>query len=88
MRVDCLPRATTAGPSPRKPRKQRGTSPSKIDVLATDPEEASTQVRCDDILGSLKSPFRLKTSKLLVLDVHRLLLDCSLLEEPNSIIGQ
>jgi hypothetical protein len=86
MQVDNLPQTTTAGSSLWKPRKQSGTSSSNEDALATDAEEASTQVRCDNILGSMKSPFKLETSKLLILNVHRMLLNCNLLEDPNSNI--
>jgi hypothetical protein len=46
-------------------------------------EEASTQVSCDDTLGPQKSPFRLRTLKLLVFNVHGTLLDCTLVDEPS-----
>lgn len=50
MLVNNVPRAITIRPSPKKPKKQRKPSPPEIDALATDAEEASTQVRCDDML--------------------------------------
>jgi hypothetical protein len=83
MRVDSLPRATTSGSFPKKTKKQRQPSPPKVDAPALDVEEASTQVSSDDKIGPLKSPLTVQKSKLLVLNVHGTLLDCSLLEEPN-----
>jgi hypothetical protein len=83
MRVDSLPRATTDGPSLKKTKKQRQPSPPKVDAPALDAEEASTQVSSDDKIGPPKSPLIVEMSKLLVLNVHGTLLDCSLLEEPN-----
>jgi hypothetical protein len=41
------------------------------------------KVRSDDILESPKFPFRQDKSKLLVFNVHRTLLDCSSVEDPN-----
>jgi hypothetical protein len=83
VRVDTLPRATAAAPSPRQGRKLRGASPPKVDARGTDVEEASTKVRSDDILESPKSPFWQDKSKLLVFNVHGTLLDCSSVEDPN-----
>ena len=86
MRVDSVLRATTGGPSPKKQKKQRQPSPEsppKVDALALDAEEASTQVSSDDRVEPPKSPLRVEMSKLLVLNVHGMLLDCSLLQDPN-----
>jgi hypothetical protein len=83
MRVDSLPRAAAIGTSTKAQKKLRQSSPSKVDAPATNAEEASTHVSCDDTLGPRKSPFRLRTSKLLVFNVHGTLLDCSLVDEPN-----
>jgi hypothetical protein len=83
MRVDSFPGASTGGPSPKKTKKQRQPSPPKVDAPALDAEEASTQVSSDDKIGPPKSPLTVQKSKLLVLNVHGTLLDCSLLEEPN-----
>jgi hypothetical protein len=83
MRVDSLPRATTGDPSPKKKKKQRQPSLPKVDAPALDAEEASTQVSSDDKIGPLTSPLTVEMSKLLVLNVHGMLLDCNLLEEPN-----
>ena len=83
VQVDTLPRATVAAPSPRQGRKLRGTSPPKVDAQGTDVDEASTKVRSDNILESPKSPFRQDKSKLLIFNVHRILLNCNLVEDPN-----
>jgi hypothetical protein len=81
--VDSFPGASTGGPSPKKTKKQRQPSPPKVDAPAVDAEEASTQVSSNDKIGPPKSPLTVQKSKLLVLNVHGMLLDCSLLEEPN-----
>jgi hypothetical protein len=59
MRVDSLPIAAAIRPSAKAQKKLRQPSPSKLDAPATNVEEASTQVSCDDALGPRKSPFKL-----------------------------
>jgi hypothetical protein len=83
MRVDSFPRAVATRPFAKAQKKLRQPSPSKVDAPATNAEEASTQVSCDDTFGPRKSPFRLRTSKLLVFNVHGTLLDYGLVDEPN-----
>ena len=87
MRVDTAPSDTPAGPSAKPGRKHRHASPPKVDALTTDTEEASTQVSTDTMSGPQKPPSEVEKSKLLVLNVHGTLPDCSLVDEPNSNMG-
>jgi hypothetical protein len=54
----------------------------KVDVVGVE-EDASNQVRCEETLVIPGSPIIAGSSKLLVLNIHGMLLDCSLLEESN-----
>ena len=83
MRIDSVPIATPAGSSTKLARKYRQASLPKIDAPTTDIEEASTQVSNDDMSGPQKSPLEVQKSKLLVFNIHGILLDCSLIDEPN-----
>ena len=88
MRVDSLPRASTAGPSPKKQKKPGQPAPAKVDAPALDVDEASTQVSSDDRVEPPEPPITMEKSKLLVFNVHGTLLDCSMLQDtnPNSSI--
>jgi hypothetical protein len=88
IQEETLPRASTAGPSPKKQKKPAQPSPPKVDAPALDVDEASTQVSSDNIVAPPESPLRVEKSKLLVFNVHGTLLDSSLLQDtnPNSSI--
>jgi hypothetical protein len=83
MHMETVPRVTTVRASPKKQKKLRSVSPSKVETVATDGGEATTQVNSDIIVGSPRSPSTVQKSKLLVLNVYGTLLDCSLLQDPN-----
>jgi hypothetical protein len=60
---------------------KRSTKPSeKVEAVGRD-EEACTQVRCEDTFDIPGSPIIPESSKLVVFNVHKTLLEYSLLEE-------
>ena len=87
MAGDSVPTATPAGASTKPGKKHRQASPPKVDAPAADIEEASTQVSNDALSGPRKSLLEVQKSKLLVINVHGTLLDCSLIDEPNPNAG-
>jgi hypothetical protein len=83
MQVHSLPRVAGSASSAKAQKKLQQPSPSKVDAPAMNAEEASTEVSFVDTLAPRKSPVSLRTSNLLVFNVHGTLLDCSLVDEPN-----
>jgi hypothetical protein len=65
---------------------KRSTKPTEKVEAVGRKDEACTQMRCVDTSDIPGSPIIPRSSKLVAFNVHRTLLDCSLLEEKTPIV--